>query len=69
MRRTRGLTVVAWLALVAPAVAAPTAGNEPAPTVAVQRVELPDTGLRDDASMLLVGVVLIGLAGVVRRIV
>jgi LPXTG-motif cell wall-anchored protein len=32
-------------------------------------VNLPDTGLRDEASMMLVGVALIGLAGVVRRVV
>jgi LPXTG-motif cell wall-anchored protein len=68
-RNTRGLLVVAWLALLSPAAAAPVGEEDAAPTVAVQRVNLPDTGLRDEASMMLVGVALIGLAGVVRRVV
>ena len=63
------MIVVAWLACLAPAVAAPAVGDDAAPTVAVQRVEPPDIGLRDDASMMLVGVALIGLAGLVRRVV
>jgi hypothetical protein len=35
--------------------------------VAVQRVSLPSTGLRDEAAMVLVGTALIGLAAAVRR--
>jgi hypothetical protein len=38
----------------------------PAP-VAVQRVSTPSTGLRDEATMVLVGTALIGLAAAVRR--
>jgi hypothetical protein len=38
-----------------------------AATVAVQRVSLPATGLRDEAAMVLVGTALIGLAAAVRR--
>ncbi len=38
----------------------------PAPT-AVQRVGLPSMGMRDEAAMVLVGTVLIGLAAAVRR--
>lgn len=35
--------------------------------VAVQRVSLPATGLRDEAAMVLVGTALIGIAAAVRR--
>ena len=35
--------------------------------VAVQRVSVPATGLRDEAAMVLVGTALIGLAAAVRR--
>lgn len=35
--------------------------------VAVQRVGFPSTGMRDEASMVLVGTALIGLASAVRR--
>lgn len=38
----------------------------PAP-VAVQRVAVPPTGMRDEAAMVLVGTMLIGLAAAVRR--
>jgi hypothetical protein len=38
-----------------------------APAVAVQRVSIPATGLRDEAAMVLVGTALIGLAAAVRR--
>lgn len=38
----------------------------PAP-VAVHRVSMPATGLRDEAAMVLVGTALIGLAAAVRR--
>lgn len=37
------------------------------PPVAVQRVSLPATGLRDEAAMVLVGTALIGIAAAVRR--
>jgi hypothetical protein len=40
--------------------------NTPAP-VAVQRVTIPATGIRDEAAMVLVGTALIGLAAAVRR--
>ena len=40
--------------------------NSAAP-VAVQRVGMPATGLRDEAAMVLVGSALIGLAAAVRR--
>lgn len=36
-------------------------------TVAVQRVPFPETGLRDEAAMVLIGTALIGLAAAVRR--
>ncbi|HJR61192.1 MAG TPA: hypothetical protein VJ813_17400 [Vicinamibacterales bacterium] len=39
---------------------------DPAP-LAVQRVAIPSSGLRDEAMMVLVGTALIGLAGAVRR--
>lgn len=42
------------------------AGESAAP-VAVQRVGMPATGLRDEAAMVLVGSALIGLAAAVRR--
>jgi len=35
--------------------------------VAVQRVNFPATGLRDEAAMVLVGTALIGLAAAIRR--
>jgi hypothetical protein len=35
--------------------------------VAVQRVGIPASGLRDEAAMVLIGTALIGLAAVVRR--
>ena len=53
----------------APLGAAPSAGDDArsGATVAVQRINLPDTGLRDEAAMVLVGTALIGLAAAVRR--
>lgn len=36
-------------------------------TVAVQRVAVPGSGIRDEAAMVLVGTALIGLAAAVRR--
>jgi hypothetical protein len=62
-----GLVAVlgAPVAAVAPSVSddAPSAGA----TVAVHWINLPDTGLRDEAAMVLVGTALIGLAAAVRR--
>jgi hypothetical protein len=56
--------------LSAPLFAGPTVSDD-APgtgaTVAVQRVSIPGTGLRDEAAMVLVGTALIGLAAAVRR--
>jgi hypothetical protein len=49
----------------APLYAAPSVGDDA--TVAVQRVNFPDTGLRDEAAMVLIGTALIGLAAAVRR--
>jgi LPXTG-motif cell wall-anchored protein len=40
---------------------------EPTTTVAVQRVSVPATGMRDEAAMVLVGSALIGLAALLRR--
>jgi hypothetical protein len=60
----------AGLMLSAPVFASPSTGDDvtaTAPAVAVQRVSLPDTGLRDEAAMVLVGTALIGLAAAVRR--
>jgi hypothetical protein len=47
--------------------AATSAPDDTAATVAVQRVAVPATGLRDEAAMVLVGTALIGLAAAVRR--
>ena len=64
------VTFAGLLALMAsPHATADTPDNEalaPA-TVAVQRVSLLSTGLRDEAMMVLVGTALIGLAAAVRR--
>jgi hypothetical protein len=40
---------------------------ETAVPVAVQRVTIPTTGIRDEAAMVLVGTALIGLAAALRR--
>jgi hypothetical protein len=55
--------------LAAPVIAAPEgpAKIDTPPAVAVQRVAVPATGLRDEAAMVLVGSVLIGVAAAVRR--
>ena len=57
--------------LAAPAAAAPDAPAnakvDSPPAVAVQRVSVPTTGIRDPAAMVLVGSVLIGVAAAVRR--
>lgn len=41
--------------------------RQAAAPVAVQRVDMPATGMRDEAAMVLVGTALIGLAAAVRR--
>lgn len=41
---------------------------EPATTVAVQRVSIPTTGMRDEAAMVLLGSALIGVAAALRRV-
>ena len=43
------------------------AGESTAAPVAVQRVRIPATGMRDEVAMVLVGSALIGLAAAVRR--
>lgn len=57
------------LTMAAPAVAGPDAAAriDSPPAVAVQRVAVPTTGLRDEVAMVLVGSVLIGVAAAVRR--
>ena len=57
------------LTLAAPAVAGPDAAAriDSPPAVAVQRVAVPTTGVRDEVAMVLVGSVLIGVAAAVRR--
>ncbi len=76
MRREWVLLMFAALVVVAAAAAsAAAAGRQPveearenaAAPVAVQRVGIPTTGLRDEAAMVLVGSALIGLAAAVRR--
>jgi hypothetical protein len=68
--------VVVVFALVAAAVASVAAAGrvaaaeprqETVTPVAVQRVGIPATGIRDEAAMVLVGTALIGLAAAVRR--
>jgi hypothetical protein len=58
--------------VMAPMAAAAPSGDLPPDDVttaqiAVQRVSVPATGLRDEAAMVLVGTALIGLAAAVRR--
>jgi LPXTG-motif cell wall-anchored protein len=63
--------VLAAAAVVSVAAAGRGAAAEPrenaAAPVAVQRVGIPATGMRDEAAMVLVGTALIGLAAAVRR--
>ena len=64
-----GLTLIAAsVAVASPSVgaAAEAASTSTAPPV-VQRVNFNSTGIRDEAAMVLVGSILIGLAGAVRR--
>lgn len=73
MRRFVGTAVFAGCTLVAGSMAAATPALESShhrstePAVAVQQVQLPFPGLRDEAAMVLVGTALIALGGVVRR--
>jgi hypothetical protein len=76
MRRLIGsLMFAAFVACcAAPLAAVPAGGDEADSTpqatpVAVQHVNVPATGLRDEAAMVLVGTMLIGLAAAVRRAV
>jgi hypothetical protein len=66
-----GFVALVVLAVPMTAAAGPAIGDARedvvAPTVAVQRVTVPATGLRDEAAMVLVGTALIGLAAAVRR--
>jgi LPXTG-motif cell wall-anchored protein len=68
--------VLLMFVLIAASAAAMTAAARPvadeprqaaAAPVAVQRVGMPATGMRDEAAMVLVGTALIGLAAAVRR--
>ena len=64
-----GLTLIAAsVAVASPSVgvAAEAVSTSTTPAV-VQRVNLNNTGIRDEAAMVLVGTILIGLAGAVRR--
>ena len=72
MRRVFGLFVFALMCsapLGAKTRPVPDEPREAAATtpVAVQRVGVPATGMRDEAAMVLVGTVLIGLGAAVRR--
>ena len=69
MRSVLASVIVTGLASVAVSIgAAPASGDEvaKAPTVAVQQVSVAGP-MRDEAAMVLVGTVLIGLAAAVRR--
>ena len=59
--------IVLWAAPIAAATRPTVDERESATPVAVQRVSIPATGLRDEAAMVLVGTTLIGLAAAVRR--
>jgi hypothetical protein len=58
-----------WASPLAAAATRPEEGRETPATsaVAVQRVSIPATGLRDEAAMVLVGTALIAIAAAVRR--
>ena len=60
-----GCALMASPLAAAPATEPPTA--EASTTVAVQQVRVPTPTLRDEAAMVLIGTVLIGLAAAVRR--
>jgi len=65
--KAAGVMIVAWLACLGPAAAAPPADTTPVAAVNVQRFHLPEAALPDEAAMVLVGAALIGLAAAVRR--
>ncbi len=72
MRRLFGFLIFALMCSVSLAAATRPAADEPreaaaSAPVAVQRVSVPATGMRDEAAMVLVGTALIGLAAAVRR--
>jgi LPXTG-motif cell wall-anchored protein len=76
MRREWVLLIFAAVVVVAVAAATAAAASRPpadpasdstAAPVAVQRVGIPATGMREEAAMVLVGTALIGLAAAVRR--
>jgi hypothetical protein len=65
------MVLAGFVALLSSAVAAAPVGDDvpnTGATVAVQRVHLPDAGVRDEAAMVLIGTALIGLAAAVRRV-
>ena len=59
--------IVLWASPLAATGRQDTGRDTPDTAVAVQRVNIPATGLRDEAAMVLVGTALIGLASAVRR--
>ena len=69
VRQFAAIAFAAVTLMGASATATPAVGDEPsaAAPVAVQRVALPFTGIRDEAAMVLVGAALIGLGAAVRR--
>ena len=71
MRKHLGATTIAgFLVLMGSAAGATQPVTDPAAQapVAVQRVAVPSRGLPDEATMVLVGAALIGLAAAVRRV-
>ena len=72
MRRVFGILVFALMCAASVMAATRPAADEPreaaaSAPVAVQRVSVPATGLRDEAAMVLVGTALTGPAAAVRR--
>jgi hypothetical protein len=68
MRRQLVSLAIAGVAFLATGLGASPAVDEAStPTVAVQRVSLPFPAIRDEATMVLVGTALIGVAAAVRR--
>ena len=72
MLRVFGFLMLAWIGSVPLSAATRPVADEPresaaAAPVAVQRISVPATGMRDEAAMVLVGTALIGLAAAVRR--
>jgi len=75
MRTGIGALIVSGLIGLVAAPAAPAAATstrieetrQAAAPVAVERISIPATGMRDDVAMVLIGTALIGLAAAVRR--